>query len=103
MQAHLDGKEIEWFFDGEWLQCLDPTFADKLEYRIKPNMLSPADKKKIERLEKRIVELESFQTWARKQMQSGMLEILERVIKQNLEINIIEKSIDEKIKELINE
>ena len=41
--------------------------------------------------------LVSFKEWAIKEMQNGMLDVLERVIKQKLEIDVVEKSTDQKL------
>lgn len=45
--------------------------------------------------------LKTQNEWIIKEMKTGLRDVIERVVKQTIEIDVIEKSTDEKIKELM--
>jgi len=58
-------------------------------------------KKRLDAANRKIAGLERDNKWIRREMQNGLRDIIERVVRETIEINVEEQSADEQIMELI--
>jgi len=57
--------------------------------------------KRLDAANRKIAGLERDNKWIRREMQNGLRDIIERVVRETIEINVEEQSTDEQIMELI--
>lgn len=58
-------------------------------------------KKRLDAANRKIEGLERENKWIRREMQNGLRDIIERVVRETIEINVEKQSTDEKIMELM--
>ena len=58
--------------------------------------------KRVNALEKLTQELKTTSDWQTKQMETGLADIIERVVKETIEIGFVEPTVDDELKLLMN-
>lgn len=64
--------------------------------------MSLAQQKQIDLLKSQVATMRSEMAWVKREIKTGLQDVIERVVRENIEIDIEEKTTDEKIKDLIN-